>query len=630
MAHNTTLSLILLLPGEVITLTFQAMRTSQYVIRSFRSLEPKERLRLWIYSLALFLLAILDILGVLLVGLLLVQIQSIEFSSSTVEVSPLTKFLPSNLFDFSQSTSTVILLASALMCFSLKAVTAPILQKRILVFLGIIATRFSRRIISELFARDILFSQRRTTQETSFVLTNASFLTFQGIIGFFALMISEGILIFLILLLLLFVDWFLTLFIIIFFAVIILTLNRLSKRIIEKQSTILNVASIRAATVVQEQLRSFREVFVNQKSEYFENVIVANLKNSIDARANLTAISLLPKYVFDMGLILGITFVGGLAYTFRSPEGAITLVGLFILCASRMMPALLRFNTGLQGIQNCSDASNRFYNLLGELDECEEPWTTREKTLQQGVSDERVIKIDNLTFGYPDSSDVVLKNLSFEVKFGEFLAIVGPSGSGKSTLIDMMMGVINDPSDSIFIGGLSPQEQVRFAPGLIGYVPQNVSLIGQSLLENIALGVPLHEIDQLSVERAVERAALADLVTSLPLGLNTLVGENGYNFSGGQRQRIGLARAFYGNPKILVLDEATSALDAETEHQISQMLSTISGQITLIVVAHRLATVQKADRVLYLGGAGLSDVGSFEELRARVSNFDLQAKLLGL
>jgi ABC-type multidrug transport system fused ATPase/permease subunit len=620
--------LILLI--EASALTFHAMRTSQYVIRSYRSIEAKERFKLWIYSFALFLLAILDIVGVLLVGLLLVQIQSIEFSSSTGEVSPLAKFLPSSLFEISPSASTVILLTSALICFSLKATTAPFLQKRVLVFLGIIATRFSRKIISELFTRDILFSQRRTSQETSFVLTNASFLTFQGIIGFFALMISEGILIFLILVLLLFVDFYLTVFIIVFFAAIILSLNRLSKIGIEKQNTILNSASIRAATVVQEQLRSYREVFVSQKSEYFENVIISNLKNSIDARANLTAISLLPKYVFDMGLILGITLVGGLAYTFRSPENAITLVGLFILCASRMMPALLRFNTGLQGIQNCSDASNRFYSLLKDLEESERLAIAPKQTLHQGGSDDPLVRVDRLTFGYPGNSNFVLEDLSFEVRFGEFLAIVGPSGSGKSTLIDIMMGVIHDPTNSISIGGLSPHEQVRLSPGIIGYVPQNVSLIGQSLLENIALGVPFHEINQLYVERAVERAALTDLVNSLPLGLNTLVGENGYNFSGGQRQRIGLARAFYSNPKILVLDEATSALDAETEHQISQMLASISSQITLIVVAHRLATVQKADRVLYLGGAGISEVGSFEELRARVSNFDLQAKLLGL
>ena len=112
--------------------------------------------------------------------------------------------------------------------------------------------------------------------------------------------------------------------------------------------------------------------------------------------------------------------------------------------------------------------------------------------------------------------------------------------------------------------------------------------------------------------------------------MNTLVGQNGYNFSGGQKQRIGLARAFYSNPEILILDEATSALDAETEHQISQMLSSLVGDLTLIVVAHRLATVQKADKILYLGDAGFAAIGTFEELRVKVPNFDIQAKLLGI
>jgi ABC-type bacteriocin/lantibiotic exporter with double-glycine peptidase domain len=295
-----------------------------------------------------------------------------------------------------------------------------------------------------------------------------------------------------------------------------------------------------------------------------------------------------------------------------------------------MMPALLRFNTGLQGIQNCSDASNRFYSLLRDLEESERPSIAPKQTLHQGASDGPLVRVDRLTFGYPGNSNFVLEDLSFEVKFGEFMAIVGPSGSGKSTLIDMMMGVINDPTNSISIGGASPHEQVRLSPGLIGYVPQNVSLIGQSLLENIALGVPFHEINQLNVERAVERAALTDLVKSLPLGLNTLVGENGYNFSGGQRQRLGIARALLTKPKIVIFDEATSALDAETENRVSESIMKLTGECTVIFIAHRLSVVRSADMIYYLDKGKIINQGTFEELRKLNADFNNQANFMGI
>jgi ABC-type multidrug transport system fused ATPase/permease subunit len=422
------------------------------------------------------------------------------------------------------------------------------------------------------------------------------------------------------------------LFIVVYFSLVILLLLRLSDAFISRESKIMNSAHVKALANLQEALVAYREVFVSQQSGNIVSSVTQNLDESIRARAQLTWVGLLPKYILDTSVILGISIIGTFAYVIYSPGEALTLVGLFLLCASRIMPSFLRLNTGLQGIQNCSDASNRLRSFVLELSNFETKDRIGEdySPLEDGDGDGVFIAVDSLRFKYPDSKALVIQDLSFEVKQGEFLAIVGQSGSGKSTLVDILMGVLDDPSGSVEIGGLPPRVRIEGKPGLISYVPQSVSLFHRSLLENIALGVPSSEIDLDKVQAAVERAALADLVDSLPLGLSTIVGENGHNFSGGQKQRIGLARAFYSNPQILILDEATSSLDAETEHQISQMLVSLSGELTLIVVAHRLATVQKADKVLYLGGSGFSTVGSFEDLRIRVPNFDVQAKLLGL
>jgi ABC-type multidrug transport system fused ATPase/permease subunit len=180
------------------------------------------------------------------------------------------------------------------------------------------------------------------------------------------------------------------------------------------------------------------------------------------------------------------------------------------------------------------------------------------------------------------------------------------------------------------MGGLTPRKRVEQNPGIISYVPQRVALISGTIRENVALGVPPDQIIEKSISYALEKASIVDFVHGLPEGLNTFVGENGYNLSGGQAQRIGLARALYTNPEILILDEATSALDSETENAISESLHQLAGNITLIVVAHRLATVRQANKILYLGEGNHYQLGTFEELRERIPKFDRQAKLLGL
>jgi ABC-type multidrug transport system fused ATPase/permease subunit len=606
------------------------MKTKQQVVRSLQSLTPKQRRRLSFYLSLQFLNSLLDIMGVLLMGLIILQVQDTALDSRSSTTYALQKLLPSNYIGFSASESLFLLLLLSLLLFSLKAVMAPLLQKKLLIFLGGIATGYSQDLTSRLFSKDIVFNQRRTTQESAYILVSGSFITFQGILGFSALALSELVILIGILVLLLTLNVYLTTFMVAYFGLLLFFLNRSLKGLILKQNTIVNDSQIGATTTIQETIASYREVFVNQKIDQLVKTLVEYLRNSINAGASLTWANLIPKYVFDTSVILGISIIGGFAYVFYSPEEAVVIVVFFLLSTSRILPSLLRFNTGLQGIQNCGDAANRLFDLVEELNDSETEYAPDETHMTRCAVDESLIEVDSLSFKYQGATPLILDNLSFRIKKGEFLAVVGPSGSGKSTLVDLLIGVINDPSGSIRIGETTPRLQVRSNPGRIGYVPQNVALFSRSLLENIALGVPVDEIDQVRLKRAVGRSALTELVESLPLGLSTLVGQNGYNFSGGQKQRIGLARAFYSDPEILVLDEATSALDAETEHQIKQMLSSLAGDLTLIVVAHRLATVQKADKVLYLGSGGFSAVGSFEELRIRVPNFDSQAKLLGI
>jgi ATP-binding cassette subfamily C protein len=242
----------------------------------------------------------------------------------------------------------------------------------------------------------------------------------------------------------------------------------------------------------------------------------------------------------------------------------------------------------------------------------------------QGFKSEVVVS--NVSFKYSDSGLDIVRKISFEVREGEMLAIVGPSGSGKSTIIDLILGVLNPSIGEIMISGLRPTHAIRKWPGAVGYVPQNVNLINQSIRRNLEIGFAEGAVPQVKIENALRDAHLL----KDKINLEDSVGEFGANISGGQKQRVGIARALLLNPRLLVLDEATSSLDSKTEHDISATLMDLKGRISMIVVAHRLSTVQRADRIVYLDKGEIVACGNFEELRAQVPDFNQQAELMGL
>lgn len=207
------------------------------------------------------------------------------------------------------------------------------------------------------------------------------------------------------------------------------------------------------------------------------------------------------------------------------------------------------------------------------------------------------VEVKNIFWKYPRSDKHVLQDVSIMIEKGDSVALIGVSGAGKTTLVDVIMGLLRPESGSVTVDGIEIATIPKKWSRLIGYVPQVVFLVDDSIRSNIAFGLRQEEVDDEKIWSALEQAQLKKFVQSLPDGLDTVVGERGVKFSGGQRQRIAIARALYYNPKILVLDEATSALDNETESVVMESIEALQGHKTLIIVAHRLTTIRKCNKI---------------------------------
>lgn len=272
----------------------------------------------------------------------------------------------------------------------------------------------------------------------------------------------------------------------------------------------------------------------------------------------------------------------------------IATLGIFVAAAFRMIPSINRIMVSFQSIRFAQPVVETLYNefkTIHEDVELSKLITPNERQFSDNIHS------DSLVFNYPGSKVNALNGVTFTIKMGESVGLIGPSGSGKSTFVDLLLGLLKPSKGNIFVDGTDIQGDIRRWQDQIGYVPQSIYLMDDTLRRNIAFGIPDKLINEDAVLKAIKSAQLDEYVHNLPDGLETYVGERGIRLSGGQRQRIGIARALYHDPAILVLDEATSSLDTDTENKVKEAVDALKGNKTLIIVAHRLSTVQNCDRI---------------------------------
>lgn len=380
--------------------------------------------------------------------------------------------------------------------------------------------------------------------------------------------------------------------------------------------------------IVNHSLGGIKETKVLGCEPYFATQMSEQIKRYVKAASSFQVFSILPRTLIEGSLV---TVLVGITSVFLSlglnAQELIAVLSIFALVAIKLIPAITRMTQGFSAARNSLYTINKIYLDLREL---EQPKANNNsnfsKVLKLSDSFENKnsenymtdfkdkIEIAHVTYRYSEGCEAALKNISLTIYKGQSIALIGKSGAGKTTLVDVILGLLIPESGNIKVDGISIYKNLRSWQNLIGYIPQSIFLIDDTVERNIAFGVPDGLIDPVRLSQAVEAAQLKEFIEELPQGIKTIVGEQGVRLSGGQRQRVGIARAIYHQREVLVLDEATAALDNETENLVTEAIKSFSGVKTMIIIAHRLSTIDHCDYVYRIDQGSLVDSGDYQTI----------------
>lgn len=408
---------------------------------------------------------------------------------------------------------------------------------------------------------------------------------------------SEVVVSFLIFLVLLWQDVVMTLFIIAIFAVMTLFIIKVLKPKLNKIGAKNQAIQSRIAKWRIQATYGLKDVKVLNREEFFVRNYFETGKVGADVARNYAVLNNLPRLMIETVFIVSIlSFIAVYINGGGDVASIMTTIAAFGVAAIRVLPSVNRINTYITEIAYTEPSLNFVYENLQEGMKTDAMLAERRANSQvEKLKLENQIELSHISFHYPDSDKYIFKDAHMVVPKGKSVGIIGASGAGKSTIVDVLLGLLHAQEGEITCDGVNIFKNYESWLAQVGYIPQSIYLIDESIRDNIAFGIDRDKISDERIWEVLEEAQLKEFVEELPEGLDTTIGDRGVRLSGGQRQRIGIARALYNDPEILVFDEATSALDNDTEAAVMEAVNSFHGKKTMIIIAHRLNTIEKCD-----------------------------------
>jgi ABC-type multidrug transport system fused ATPase/permease subunit len=593
-------------------------------------LNPKDQKKIIAVGIIQVLLSFLDLAGVAVIGVIgALTVNGIQSKVPGNRVSSLLELIGLETFTF-QNQIAILGVAAGFILVT-RTLFSVYFTRKTYFFLAHKSAKASSELVSKLLSRPLLEVRFKSTQETIYALTSGVNGVLLGVIGNIVAIVSDTALLLILSIGLFVVDPVIAICSAAVFSIIGVLLYLLLNLRVKNLSVNKSKLDIASNETITEALSSYRELVVKGRRNYYANKI-GEIRYSLgNISAEVAFIPLISKYVIESVVVLGALLISAVQFVLQDASNAVATLSIFLAAGSRIAPASLRIQQGALQIKSNLGSAFPTLELIDRLtsskvhDESERLFP---KYSHPGFRADVTVK--SASFRYPKSNRENIDNVTLEIKEGELICFVGPSGAGKTTMVDLILGVLNPQQGEILVSGVPPLTSIEKWEGAIAYVPQDVTIINGTILENIGLGFESESLDEVEVWRSLRMAELEDFVLLLPEGLNTQVGERGTKISGGQRQRLGIARALLTNPKLLVLDEATSSLDGQTEFDISNSIQSLKGKVTVITIAHRLSTARNADKIVYMDHGKIIHQGKFDEVRNNVPNFDRQAQLMGL
>ena len=590
-----------------------------------------DKVKLLLVSFIQIFLSFFDLIGVALIGLIgSVSVAAISSTKITGRTESVINFL--GLQDFSSQFQVAILGLMSAFLMVVKTFTSLYLNRKVIFYLSRRGAVITANLTTSLFKRSYVDIKKQGSQNLIYSLTSGVNGMTTGVLGSSVALIADFSLLVVLIVGLFLVNTTMTI-VLLSTLTTIATIMYLIIRNKNKRLAVLGAKySIDASSKIFEAVGSYRELTLRGQRQYFADTIGKTRMLQADAGAQASYLMNVNKYVLEAAVILITLLIAGIQFLLSNALRSVATLTLFFAAISRIAPAIFRIQQNLLNVKSSLGMAQPTLELIYSLNlsinkEGSDKLLELAPTTHEGFISE--INVSNLSFKYSGSEKFAIKDINLKLSSGMQVAIVGPSGAGKSTLVDLLLGLHHPSSGDVEISGINAIDAIERWPGAVAYVPQEIQLVSGLISDNILLGFTKSKANLDSVLKAMKMAELNEYLEN-----NTItevnIGDEGGKLSGGQRQRIGIARALLTNPKILVLDEATSSLDAQTEDNVTSTINKIRQDSLVVIVAHRLATVRRADLVIYMQDGEVKAQGSFEQVRKLIPNFDAQAELMGL